>query len=137
MTAFFSERCLGDSAVPDPFSDYYLTNDTVDECRLAGPNQSPRLSDIYEWSGDRWADGNALYTRYHHTLPPRSPSCLLGGSQDYDSQAVVAATSRHPGGVNLITADGSVRFIKESIDARVWTALGTIAGGEAIDTSAY
>ncbi len=137
MTAFFSERCLGNTAVPDPLSDYYLTNETVDECRLAGPANSPRLTDPYEWSGDRWADGNSLYTRYHHVLPPGYPSCLLGGSQDYDSQTVVTATSRHPGGVNLMTGDGSVRFVKTSVNASVWTALGTIAGGEVIDASAY
>ena len=137
MTAFFSERCLGNTAVTDPLSDYYLTNETVDECRLAGPANSPRLTDPYEWSGDRWADGNSLYTRYNHALPPGYPSCLLGGSQDYDSQTVVTATSRHPGGVNLMTGDGSVRFVKASVSAGVWTALGTIAGGEVIDASAY
>jgi prepilin-type N-terminal cleavage/methylation domain-containing protein len=137
MTAFFSERCLGDTAAPDPLSDYYITNDTLDECRLSGPRHSPRLNDPYEWSGDRWADGNALYTRYHHALPPRFPSCLLGGSQDYDSQAAVTATSRHTGGVNVMTGDGAVRFVKDSIDAHIWAALGTIAGGEVLDGSAY
>ena len=109
----------------------------MDECRLAGPANSPRLTDPYEWSGDRWADGNSLYTRYNHALPPGYPSCLLGGSQDYDSQTVVTATSRHPGGVNLMTGDGSVRFVKASINAGVWTALGTVAGGEVIDANAY
>ena len=137
MTAFFSERCLGNTAVPDPLSDYYLTNETVDECRLAGPVNSPRLTDPYEWSGDRWADGNSLYTRYNHAFPPGYPSCLLGGSQDYDSQTVVTATSRHPGGVNVMTGDGSVRFVKASVSASVWTALGTIAGGEVVDANAY
>jgi prepilin-type N-terminal cleavage/methylation domain-containing protein len=137
MTAFFSERCLGSTALPDPLSDYYLTNETVAECRLAGPASSPRLTDAYEWSGERWADGNSLYTRYNHALPPGFPSCLLGGSQDYDSQTVVTATSRHPGGVNLMTGDGSVRFVKASVSASVWTALGTVAGGEVIDASAY
>ena len=137
MTAFFSERCLGCTAVADPLSDYYLTNERVDECRLAGPANAPRLTDLYEWSGDRWADGNSLYTRYNHALPPGYPSCLLGGSQDYDSQTVVTATSRHPGGVNLMTGDGSVRFVKASVSASVWTALGTIAGGEVVDANAY
>ena len=137
MTAFFSERCLGSTAVPDPFADYYLTDDTVADCRLAGPINSPRLTDPYEWSGGRWADGNSLYTRYNHALPPGYPSCLLGGSQDYDSQTVVTATSRHPGGVNLMTGDGSVRFVKASVSATVWTALGTVAGGEVIDADSY
>ena len=105
----------------------------MDECRGAGPLTTPRLVDPHEWSGERWVDGNALYTRYSHVLPPNQPGCLLGGSQDYDCQAVVTATSRHPGGVHLMTGDGSVRFVRTAIDPRVWTALATIAGGEAVD----
>ncbi len=38
--------------------------------------------------------------------------------------------SYHPGGVNAAMADGSVHFISESIDAEVYRALGTRAGGE-------
>ena len=72
MTAFFSERCLGDTAAPDALSDYYLTNDSVDDCRLAGPQQTPRLTDPYEWSGDRWADGNASIPGIT-TFLPRAP----------------------------------------------------------------
>ena len=45
----------------------------------------------------------------------------------------MTATSRHPGGVHLMTGDGSVRFVRTAIDPRVWTALATIAGGEAVD----
>jgi prepilin-type processing-associated H-X9-DG protein len=48
----------------------------------------------------------------------------------------VTATSRHPGGVNLMIGDGSVRFVKASINANIWTALGTVAGGEVIDADA-
>lgn len=33
--------------------------------------------------------------------------------------------SHHPGGVQVILADGSVRFIVESIDRATWSALGT------------
>jgi prepilin-type processing-associated H-X9-DG protein len=39
-------------------------------------------------------------------------------------------TSRHPGGVNFLFADGSVRFINNNIDEVTWVALGTRAGGE-------
>ena len=76
MTAFFSERCLGDTAAPDPLSDYYLTNDSVDDCRLAGPQQTPRLTDLYEWSGDRWADGNALLYPVSPHFYPALPKLL-------------------------------------------------------------
>jgi len=39
-------------------------------------------------------------------------------------------TSRHPGGVNFLFADGSVHFINNNINDRTWVALGTRAGGE-------
>ena len=40
--------------------------------------------------------------------------------------------SFHPGGVNVLMADGSVRFVKESINQLTWWALGTKGGGEVI-----
>ena len=36
-------------------------------------------------------------------------------------------------GVNLLLADGSVRFINSDIDMTIWRALGTRAGGEIAD----
>jgi prepilin-type processing-associated H-X9-DG protein len=49
----------------------------------------------------------------------------------------LSASSHHPGGVNALFADGSVRFIKNSISPVTWTALGTIAGGEVISADQY
>lgn len=45
-----------------------------------------------------------------------------------------AITSRsfHTGGVNIALGDGSVRFVRNSINGTVWRALGTVAGGEVI-----
>jgi prepilin-type N-terminal cleavage/methylation domain-containing protein/prepilin-type processing-associated H-X9-DG protein len=45
--------------------------------------------------------------------------------------------SHHPGGVNVGMADGSVRFIKNSINYDVWYGLTTIQGGEIISADAY
>jgi prepilin-type processing-associated H-X9-DG protein len=41
-----------------------------------------------------------------------------------------AARSRHPGGVNAMLGDGSVRFVRNSISLTVWQAVGTMNGGE-------
>ena len=41
-----------------------------------------------------------------------------------------AARSRHNGGVNLALCDGSVRFVRDSIELATWRALATRAGGE-------
>ncbi len=38
----------------------------------------------------------------------------------------------HPGGANVLMADGSVRFVRETIDPRVFEAISTIAGGEKV-----
>ena len=38
--------------------------------------------------------------------------------------------SRHPGGANFLMGDGSVHFIAETIDYRLFNELGTRAGGE-------
>lgn len=47
---------------------------------------------------------------------------------------MMAARSRHPGGVNAALADGSVRFVADAVDSAVWTALGSMNGGEVTQT---
>ena len=51
--------------------------------------------------------------------------------------AAITARSYHPGGVNALFGDGSVRFIKGFIDGRTWRALGTVAGGEVVSADSY
>jgi prepilin-type processing-associated H-X9-DG protein len=48
-----------------------------------------------------------------------------------------ASRSRHPGGVNVAFADGSVHFIKDSINPEVWLGLNSIRGGEALSADSY
>jgi prepilin-type processing-associated H-X9-DG protein/prepilin-type N-terminal cleavage/methylation domain-containing protein len=45
--------------------------------------------------------------------------------------------SRHPGGCNFAFCDGSVRFIRETIDLPTFSRLATRAGGEAVSGDAY
>jgi prepilin-type processing-associated H-X9-DG protein len=49
----------------------------------------------------------------------------------------VASRSWHSGGVNVLFADGSVKFIKNSINPQTWWALRTKSGGEVISSDAY
>jgi len=47
-------------------------------------------------------------------------------------------SSRHPGGVNMLMGDGSVRFIQETIDIKTWWWLATIRGREeSLDQGSY
>jgi prepilin-type N-terminal cleavage/methylation domain-containing protein/prepilin-type processing-associated H-X9-DG protein len=60
---------------------------------------------------------------------PRTPNHPEAHVEDY--------WSRHPGGVNFVFGDGSVRFIKNSINPTPWQALATRAGGEVISSDSY
>ncbi len=51
--------------------------------------------------------------------------------------SAINARSFHPGGVNLLFGDGSVKFIKDTINGLTWRALGTVAGGEVVSADQY
>ena len=45
---------------------------------------------------------------------------------------MVSETVEVPPSANVAMADGSVRFVRETIDPKVFEAMSTIAGGESI-----
>lgn len=59
------------------------------------------------------------------------PDCLVGGAQI--SPGMATARSNHPGGVNALMGDGSVRFVAETIATEVWRGFGTRNGSELVD----
>jgi len=64
---------------------------------------------------------------------------LNGKNEENGGPTFSAINSRsyHPGGANSLLGDGSVRFVKSTIDGMVWRALGTVAGGEVISSDSY
>jgi prepilin-type processing-associated H-X9-DG protein len=52
-----------------------------------------------------------------------------GGSVN---EMTAASRSRHPGGVNVLKADGSVHFVSQNINLKTWQAMGAISGGEIV-----
>ncbi|MDG3006920.1 DUF1559 family PulG-like putative transporter [Paludisphaera mucosa] len=84
------------------------------------------------YRGQQYYRASAATSFYSHTMTPNAP---VSDCANVDSDFVAghtAARSAHPGGVDVGLADGSVRFIKNTIDPAVWRALGTKAGGEKI-----
>ena len=69
---------------------------------------------------------------YSHTQTPNRTSCVYHDiNQDgRGTITLIAASSNHPGGVNLLLMDGSVRFVKSVVNYRPWYALATPNGAE-------
>jgi prepilin-type N-terminal cleavage/methylation domain-containing protein/prepilin-type processing-associated H-X9-DG protein len=105
----------------------------------------------------RWCNGGVYYSGFTTAMPP-NPSVLAisratgfsnAGANvpmDWDSEdendggptyMSLAASSQHPGGVNALFGDGSVRWTKNTVDPTVWRGLGTIAGGEVLSADQY
>jgi prepilin-type processing-associated H-X9-DG protein len=69
-------------------------------------------------------------------MPPNQPSCST--SADYGViDSFIGASSFHPGGLNVLLMDGSVRFMRSGINLTIWQALGTRASGEVVSADAY
>lgn len=83
-------------------------------------------------SGAPWLDGFLHTAIFKAVAPPNRKSCYM-----YPARLVMTVSSQHPGGVNVGFCDGSVRFIKDSIDRVTWRSLGSMNGGEVISADAY
>jgi prepilin-type N-terminal cleavage/methylation domain-containing protein/prepilin-type processing-associated H-X9-DG protein len=78
---------------------------------------------------------------YNHVAPPnwRGQDCGMASAiADVPGEhAIIAPRSDHPGGVNVLLGDGSVRFVKDSTNLDTWRALGTRNGGEVISADQF
>ena len=64
--------------------------------------------------------------------PELNLPCRKGPNPPFTNTA--AARSLHPGGVNVLRADGSVHFVGDIIDIKVWRHLASIQGNEVVAT---
>jgi len=92
----------------------------------------------YLWSMGYYVHGTNCY---NHFGPPNSLACHNQAQETTQvweiSAGIAPPNSRHSGGVNVGFADGSVKFVKDSVSLPTWWALGTRKGGEVISADAY
>jgi hypothetical protein len=118
-TAACSERLLGRGASDGRDPGAYQT--------VPGPLEEagcPATAGA-RWHGDAgssWAEAGWRSSLYNHTQPPgAATSCVA----DDGSQAHMAASSGHAGGVNVLVFDTSVRTVSPRVALPVWKALAT------------
>ena len=164
-TVAFSERLVGSPSRPDHYPGNGMDNVTaaannpvayfydastdmpdtmnfLQACNAAW-TANVTTSSCYNAGGQYWSWGTPGMTLFQTVVPPASTQypwsscrtdCLGCG---VDSSHLVNATSRHPGGCNVLFADGSVRFVKSTVNIQTWMQLGTIAGGEVTSSDSY
>jgi prepilin-type N-terminal cleavage/methylation domain-containing protein/prepilin-type processing-associated H-X9-DG protein len=155
MTALWSEIIKGDGQGPGDSSDSlgmiynlgapYTSNTTGVPNAIAGELLNSQLCDSsksknFSWRGERWVTqdpGRGGW--YSHTSSPNRKSCTYsngGGIGKFSYEGIITASSSHPGGINVVFGDGSVRFVKNTVNFQVWYAIGTRAGGEIVSADA-
>jgi prepilin-type N-terminal cleavage/methylation domain-containing protein/prepilin-type processing-associated H-X9-DG protein len=96
--------------------------------------------------GVRWHYGAPGHSMYNHRRAPNDPQPDCRGGLPHSDKSDpnwsylslnVTTRSLHPGGVNSLMADGSVKFVKNTINVLTWQALGSRNGGEVISSDAY
>jgi prepilin-type processing-associated H-X9-DG protein len=161
----FSERLVGSPSMPDHFPGNGMDNVTaaannpvqyfydaltdlpdtlafLQACNAAWQANTNTQS-CYNSGGQYWAWGTPGMTLFQTIVPPSSPQYPWASCRNdcqgcgTDSSHIVSALSNHPGGCNVMFADGSVRFVKSSINLKTWMQLGTIAGGEIVSSDSY
>ena len=101
-------------------------------------------------TGRSWSGGFMTATGFNTVLGPNQPTCMNGNGEW--QWGILPPNSFHPGGANVSMADGSVRFVSETIDTGdlslpeatrqtppvrrspygVWGAVGSKDGGEPV-----
>ncbi len=125
--------------IPEPNADH---RDLLPE--LAGTSCEFKLGHV------EWTDGAAHHAGFTTAFPPNRmidgytadmtlDMDITGQREKKGGPTFAAITSRsyHPGGVNTLLGDGSVRFVADTIDGHVWRGLATIRGREVISAEKY
>ena len=135
----------GDRSRPGVVRMASLTDGTSNTLMLGESLMAKSVADD-DWRGDIHNDDGVF--RFHTITGPNSPTPdilnpnyfrvtgdpLMPAVSGPNNRQVVAARSRHTGGVNCGLGDGSIRFFRNSIDLVTWRALGTMDGGEVVAT---
>jgi prepilin-type N-terminal cleavage/methylation domain-containing protein/prepilin-type processing-associated H-X9-DG protein len=136
-TTLFSERILadGNNAIVSPIADVFFSpafpqtpDDALQLCLAIDINNLNNQFPLF--MGAPWLNGQHIFL---HVSTPNTRSCGFFLALRAD----MPPSSRHPGGLNVLFGDGSVEFVKDSVNLLIWRALGTRAGGEVVSADSF
>ncbi|SIO14947.1 prepilin-type N-terminal cleavage/methylation domain-containing protein/prepilin-type processing-associated H-X9-DG domain-containing protein [Singulisphaera sp. GP187] len=104
-------------------------------CDSAWQNRSATID---AQRGKNWIHGSMAFTLFNTLAMPNSSKwSYCSGNGSGSASTFGEADSYHSGGVNVLMGDGSVKFIKNTVNRNTWWSLGTRANGEVISADAY
>jgi prepilin-type N-terminal cleavage/methylation domain-containing protein/prepilin-type processing-associated H-X9-DG protein len=154
-TAAMSESLLGEDSQKDSKSAFAGTNpernykfalgfaeaaDLTDGTCNSAKTYNSVIGNANDPRGFAWCSGEYRCALYNHYYTPNAANfdCITSVTVDstippqrlYSAYGWRTARSAHPGGVNLLYADGSVRFTDNGISPTAWRAISTRDGAD-------
>lgn len=97
-----------------------------------GTDTTQRL--IHRHNFNVWGASNRLGSNFRVAFNPINTRPCAGVTYTASNAAF---GSNHPGGANFLLADGSVRFLKETLNQLTYRSLGSRNGGEVLSADSY
>jgi prepilin-type N-terminal cleavage/methylation domain-containing protein/prepilin-type processing-associated H-X9-DG protein len=132
LAVVYAQDSNGNTPYPQSVDPPYPPNYQLD-FNASQQCQNQCLTRYWTWKGEWAMYGKTMH--YSHTQMPNRRSCINGDWGRFGD--MIAASSNHPGGVNALFADGTVRFVKSTVNYLSWYAIATIGNGETVSSDSY
>jgi len=111
-----------------------VTGNQANQLLAAACQNTPvDLTKTWDFKGEYWLfQDTGRGGGYYHIMTPNKKSCTGPGMD-----TIIGASSYHPGGVNVLFLDGSVKFIKDTVSQATWFAISTIDWGEVVSSDSF
>ncbi len=140
-TIMIGEDAGRDATFLSPYTEGYYNGDGVTPRSILGQGPAGGLAPYRRYW--RWAEPDEAYgvsgqpNNKYRPMKELTPFASNGITAGNNAGANDELFSFHPGGVNVLLGDGSVRFLKDSVNVVTLRGLVTPAGGEVLSADSY